>query len=129
MLADSQYSGQHLHGRLARDEAQPFTQLDRAPGNAVQQRGGARLMIGPTAGEHRGASAGSGGQQVAQLPHLGSFGAGQDDSQRIEQHQFYVPLHRLGDVIPSRLCDKLRQFFDLLTHGSWNSSRSACGGW
>ena len=36
LLADRQYRRQHLHRRLARDEAQPFAQFDRAAGDAVK---------------------------------------------------------------------------------------------
>ena len=54
VLADRQDPGQNLHRRLARDQAQAFAQLDRAAGNAVQQRGGARIVGRPAARIDRG---------------------------------------------------------------------------
>ena len=44
VLADCQHARQNLHCRLARDEPQTLAELDRAPCNAVQQRGGTRIV-------------------------------------------------------------------------------------
>ncbi|MEJ0070637.1 MAG: hypothetical protein WDO24_20145 [Pseudomonadota bacterium] len=55
---------------------------------------------------------------VAQRAHLGSLRAGEHHAQRVEQHEFRVPLHGLRHVLPRGRGDELRQAFDLLTHDS-----------
>ena len=116
MLADGQYSRQHLHRRLTGNKAQPLAQLDRPPGDSVQQRGGARIMRRPAPRKYRGPGSGSAGESVPQLAHLGTFRARQDDPQGIEQHQLCMALHGLRNILPLCLRDKLRQGFDLQTH-------------
>ena len=116
VLADGQHSGQHLHRRLARNKTQPFAQLDRPPGDTVQQRGGARIMRRPAPRKHRGPGSASAGESLPEFAYLGTFRARQDDPQGVEQHQLCVPLHGLRNIFPPRLRDKLRQGFDLQTH-------------
>jgi len=118
VLADGQDPGQDLHRGLAGDQPQALAQLDRPAGYAVQQCRGSRIKGRPAARIYRGPNAGGARQPLPQLPHLGPFGAGQDDPQRVQQHQFRVPPHRFGNVLPLGLCDKLRQFFDLPAHGA-----------
>ena len=116
VLADGQYSRQHLHRRLAGNKTQPLAQLDGPPGNAVQQRRSPRIMRRPAPRKHRGPGSGSPGESVPQLAHLGTLRARQDDPQGIEQHQLCMALHGLRNILPLRLRDKLRQGFDLQTH-------------
>ncbi len=113
MLADGQYSGQHLHRRLTGNKAQPLAQLDRPPSDSVQQRGGARIMRRPAPRKYRGPDPGGTGESVPQLAHLGPFRARQNDPQGVEQHQLCMALHGLWNIFPLRLRDKPRQSFDL----------------
>src|SRR6516162_10158105 len=113
VLADRQYTGQHLHCGLAGYEAQAFAQLDRPPGNAVEQCCRARVMAWPTLRENRCTAARGVRQSLAQLSHLGPLATSQNDPQRVQQHKLCVPPHGVVNILPSGLRDKLRQLFDL----------------
>ena len=126
VLADRQNTRENLHRRLTRDEPQAFAQLDRPPGNPIQQRSGARIMDRPTACIHRSPTgqarglkthgAGRPRQTFAQLSHLRPLATRKDDPKRIQQHQFGMPLHRCRNIRPLCLGDKLRQSFDVFAH-------------
>jgi hypothetical protein len=116
VLADGQYSRQHLHRRLTGYKAQPLAQLDRPPSDSVQQRGGARIMRRPARRKYRGPGSGCTGESVPQRAHFGTFRARQDDPQRVEHHQLCMALHGLGNIFPLCLRDELCQLFDLPAH-------------
>ena len=116
VLADGQEARQNLHRGLAGDEPQTFAELDRAAGDAVQQRGGARILRRPAARVNGGAGARRRRETLAQLLHLGPLRAGEDHAERIEENELRLMLHRLGDILPLRLRDELRELFDLLSH-------------
>jgi hypothetical protein len=82
----------------------------------------------PAARKHGGAGTGCTGETGPQFAHFRAFRAGENDAQRVEQHQLRVLLDGLRDVFPLRTGDKLRQLLDTLTH-SRNSSRGAGEGW
>ena len=107
LLADRQHAWQHLHRRLTRDEAQAFAQFDRASGDAVQQRGGARIVPRPAARIDGGAAAGA--KPFAQSADFGPLCTRKDHPERIEQHELCVLLHRRRDIAPCRRCDECRQ--------------------
>jgi hypothetical protein len=85
-----------------------FAQFNRATSNAVQEGSHAGVAAGPTTRQHRGASASSREQALAQLLHLGLLGSRQDYPERIKQYQLGMLLHCLRDLAPRRLGDKLR---------------------
>jgi hypothetical protein len=98
----------------------PLAEFDGTPGDAVQQRCGARIGGGTAACQHGRSTPPGGNQAVAKLLHLRLFRAHQDDTERIEQHQLGVPANRLRDVVPACFGDEPRQFFDLLTHDGFS---------
>jgi hypothetical protein len=112
--ADGQHAGQYLHRRLAGDQAQPLAQFDRPPGDAVEQRRGARVLARPAARINRGPSAGAARQPFPQRRYLGPRRAGKDHPQRVEQHDPGVAAHRLRDAVVPRLGDNAGEGFDLL---------------
>ena len=115
-FADRQHRRQGLHRRLAGDQPQPLAQFDRAAGDAVEHRRGARVVAGPASRIDRGAAPGRRSQPLAQPGDFRPLAAGEDHPQRIEQYQLGVPPHRLRDVGAARLGDEPRQFLDLFSH-------------
>ena len=103
LLADRQHRRQHLHRRLPGYEPQPLAQLDRAPGDAVEQRRRARVIAGPAARVDRRAASGRRREPLAQRRDLRPLAAGEDHAERIEQHQPGMRPHRLRNILAARL--------------------------
>ena len=94
----------------------PLAQLDRAPREAVEQGGRARIRRRPAGRVDGRALAAGGGQPRPHAGHLGLDRARQDHAQRVQQHELGVRANGLGDRLPRRAGHEVRQCLDCLPH-------------
>ena len=115
VLTDRQYPRQYLHCRLSRDKAQPLAQLDRPSGNAVQQRRGTRIGLGPAVGiDCRRLLPRDAVSRCRNCATSGRAEPARITPSVSSKTSFACCRTALGYLLPARLGDKLRQAFDLL---------------
>ena len=116
VLGRGEDAGKDLHCGLARDEPQALAQLDRAPGDPVEQRRRARIGSGAARRIHRGARAAGGRQALPKRLDFRSSGARENDPDRVEQDELCMLSHALRDFLPVGIRDEAREFFQLSAH-------------